>query len=458
MSKHYGEVMHLDVFGEPTIIIDSYEAAIAILETSSASTSDRPRFVMAELVGLGYEFALMKYSDAWRQRRRIFHSFFHQGVVSQYRPVRLREVRRLLGKLLDEPEKFLHHSRHYIGGTIMSAVYGIEIKDQNDKFIAIAEKGGEIFSDVMVPGRYLVELFPLLARIPAWFPGAIFKRKAARWERDIHDVRTAAYNAASEAIARGDAGLSMTSSLVDKSIREHGSVSAEDEEIFKDVTGVAYAAGADTASTIATLTAFFLAMVAYPDVQRKAQAELDEIVGQDQLPDFSHQKSLPYVNAVMKECSRWHTVMPLLVPHRSIKDVEYNGYLIPAGSVLIPNAWSMSRDPVAYPDPDRFMPERYLKGGKMDPEARDPLKFQFGFGRRICPGMPFSQDSLFLAIASVLHAYNIRPPASVNDSSDLIRLGPKMPSGGALSYPDPFGCSITPRSELAASIIQQSRF
>lgn len=82
----------------------------------------------------------------------------------------------------------------------MSAVYGIEVKDQNDKFIAIAEKGGEIFSDVMVPGRYLVELFPLLARIPAWFPGAIFKRKAARWERDIHDVRTAAYNAASEAI------------------------------------------------------------------------------------------------------------------------------------------------------------------------------------------------------------------------------------------------------------------
>ena len=91
--------------------------------------------------------------------------------------------------------------------------------------------------------------------------------------------------------------------------------------------------------TFATLTAFFLAMVKYPDIQRKAQAEIDEVVGRDQLPDFSHQESLPYVNAVMKECSRWHTVVPMLVPHRAIEDDEYNGYLIPAGSVILANAW-----------------------------------------------------------------------------------------------------------------------
>ena len=49
MVLYVGEIVYLDVFGQPTIIIDSYDAAIAILESRSANTSDRPRFIMAEL-------------------------------------------------------------------------------------------------------------------------------------------------------------------------------------------------------------------------------------------------------------------------------------------------------------------------------------------------------------------------------------------------------------------------
>ncbi|EJF57391.1 hypothetical protein DICSQDRAFT_35162, partial [Dichomitus squalens LYAD-421 SS1] len=85
-----GDVVYLDVFGQPTIIIDSYDAAVAILEKRSSNTSDRPHFVMGELVGLTFQFALKGYSDSWRQGRRLFHSYFHQGVVSQFRPIHLR--------------------------------------------------------------------------------------------------------------------------------------------------------------------------------------------------------------------------------------------------------------------------------------------------------------------------------------------------------------------------------
>ena len=61
--------------------------------------------------GLIYEFALVGYSAAWRQRRRVFHDFFHRGAVAQYRPIHHRGVQRLLKKLLHEPAKFLDHSR-----------------------------------------------------------------------------------------------------------------------------------------------------------------------------------------------------------------------------------------------------------------------------------------------------------------------------------------------------------
>jgi cytochrome P450 len=83
----------------------------------------------------------------------------------------------------------------------------------------------------------------------------------------------------------------------------------EAEEMVKDATGNIYLAGADT--TVAAVTSFFLAMVVYPEVQHRAQAELDAVVGRDRLPAFSDREHLPYVKAVMSECLRWLPVLPL---------------------------------------------------------------------------------------------------------------------------------------------------
>ena len=83
----------------------------------------------------------------------------------------------------------------------------------------------------------------------------------------------------------------------------------------------------------------FLAMSLYPEVQRKAQAELDAIVGPNRLPNFDDRNSLVYVNAIVKESLRWHNVIPLSIPHRTIEDDEFGGYFVPGGTVLIPNVW-----------------------------------------------------------------------------------------------------------------------
>lgn len=87
------------------------------------------------------------------------------------------------------------------------------------------------------------------------------------------------------------------------------------------------------------MQAFFLAMASYPDVQLKAQAELDAVVGTGRLPEFDDQEALPYVNALVKELLRWRSVVPAGVPHRSMEDDEYRGYFIPKGSIVIANIW-----------------------------------------------------------------------------------------------------------------------
>ena len=98
-------------------------------------------------------------------------------------------------------------------------------------------------------------------------------------------------------------------------------------------------------------------MTLYPEVQKKAQAEIDAVVGPNRLPDFHDRPTLPYINAIVKELTRWHLVVPLGrpfviiiiattltssegIPHMSTVDDEYNGFYIPKGTIMIGNAWS----------------------------------------------------------------------------------------------------------------------
>ena len=80
-------------------------------------------------------------------------------------------------------------------------------------------------------------------------------------------------------------------------------------------------------------------MVLHPSAQARAQAELDAVVGPDRLPEFSDLELLPYVRAVIKETLRWHIILPVGLPHVAVEDDEYEGYHIPAGTIVNQNIW-----------------------------------------------------------------------------------------------------------------------
>lgn len=93
----------------------------------------------------------------------------------------------------------------------------------------------------------------------------------------------------------------------------------------------------------------------YPEVQVRAQAELDAVVGVDRLPSFEDRDHLPYIQAVTLEALRWHSVVPTSrfchfvldvsltffegVPHRVTEDNVFNGYFIPKGALVLSNLW-----------------------------------------------------------------------------------------------------------------------
>jgi hypothetical protein len=137
--------------------------------------------------------------------------------------------------------------------------------------------------------------------------------------------------------------------------------------------------------------------------------------------------------------------MILAVAHMSSEADEYNGYYIPKGTIVIGNGWygrylftrtsanrknfhrSILHDPEVFSDPLTYNPDRYLKDGKINTAVRDPNVAFFGFGRRICPGRHFSENSLYSIVSHVLAVYDIRPGLDKNGKEVEIR--PEMTSG-----------------------------
>jgi cytochrome P450 len=80
-------------------------------------------------------------------------------------------------------------------------------------------------------------------------------------------------------------------------------------------------------------------MLAHPEVQKRAQKELDNVLAMDRLPTFADRSELPYIDCIAWECLRWHPVLPLGVAHFVSEDDEYDGYFIPGGTSVLPNIW-----------------------------------------------------------------------------------------------------------------------
>jgi len=215
----------------------------------------------------------------------------------------------------------------------------------------------------------------------------------------------------------------------------------EDKWAAWSVPGAMYMASVDT--TASAVQTFILAMILYPEVQRTAQAEIDQVVGKSRLPDFSDEASLPYVQAVLKEVLRWHPVAPLALPHRVTEDDVYEGQYIPAGSTILPNAWGMMHDPEGFAEPDRFYPEHWLS-----PDAPAYPHPAFGFGARRCPGRASAHSSMWMMIAGILATFDITPTEDGPPEETYM--------SGFISYVKPFRCYIRPRSETAASLVQMT--
>ncbi|QRV96320.1 cytochrome P450 family protein [Ceratobasidium sp. AG-Ba] len=393
------------------------------------------------LVGWGKDTAFLPYGERWKRQRIITQEVLDPSAAGELYSKMIKQVRLSMQRLLHNPEGIAHEIRWMIASILLSSVYGYEASYPHDDLVKLVETSVDHMCEAGVPGNFFVNTLPWLIHVPSWFPGAGWKRKANEWRAEKDRVVNEPLEWTKSQMASNKASYSISKALLTKLVTDEVPKNRieEEEDIIRWVTTTLYSAGSD--SETSTETSFILAMILYPEVQRKAQAELDNVLG-GRLPELTDREALPYVNAVMKEVMRWRPAVPMGVAHSTTQDDVYRGFFIPKGTIVSMNVWSIGRDPKIYPNPEDFNPDRYL-----DPNL--PLSPVFSLGRRDCPGAHFAQSSMFLMMSTFLTIFNVTATPGKPFPE------PKVRNNVLVAHPMPFDCTVTPRSEDRRRLIEQ---
>ncbi|KAJ7170769.1 cytochrome P450 [Mycena crocata] len=449
-ASEYGDIYSLKIGSGTVVVIQSSQAILEIMDKNSASTSDRPPNHFVDIMTTGHNLVLARYGKIWRAMRRGAHEILTLKAAIEHRPIQDAESTQLMYELLTSPKDFYDAIRRFSSSVILSVTYGkraprLTTKEVKDFFIMHPD-----YEELLFPGSYApVDFIPILKYVPARF--APWKGMCAKVRKMQQDLYFGLLVEVEERIKAKKEGNGCFMETVIKRADEWGFT----RDMVGHLGGTLIEAGSDTTSSFTQ--SLVLALVAFPEVQRKAQAELDRVVGNDRAPKYDDLEQLPYIKAIVNEVHRWRPNAPI-IPHAAIADVTYRGYTIPAGATIIENLYGLFHDPEVYDDPERFNPDRFIDSefGTKPERAKDPGRrnnFAFGSGRRICAGFQVGSYSTHINAINLLWGFNFSP---IKDASGKELVPDIYDYAQALaSFPNLFKCEITPRSPDHARIIRQ---
>ncbi|KAI1486331.1 putative O-methylsterigmatocystin oxidoreductase [Biscogniauxia mediterranea] len=457
-ASMYGDVFKLRVGWYNWVIINSPEAMHEILNKQSSSTSSKmPAPIGNDVVAGGMRMFTLAYGPKWRTYRTITHQLLSSTMTATFIPTQEYETKQLLfdlGMNNTNQLDFNMHIRRFAFSIIMTSTYGLRIKTWDDEDVHHALESAKILGKITRAGAFIVDELPFLARLPPWLQPQ--RKQAEEYAKPLLEAKMLLWRRLQAQVAAGKAPTCYAREMMenDKSWRKQGLT----DEDAAWIAGGNVEAGSTTTSV--TLLSLLLHLAACPDVQKTAFEELMRVVGPDRTPTYEDIQDLPYIRACIKEVLRMHPTPFWGIKHYADADVTYKNYVIPKGTVLLANTSYIHYDPTRYDDPFAFRPERYLNHPKYsadyanqsDPYQRD--HFTFGMGRRICPGARLAENSLNIALANILWAYEVRPPlvdgveaAGVDDTDDAWE-------DTSFRGPKPYEVRFVPRTDKTLDIVQ----
>lgn len=449
-AKKFGALYSVNLGNQLFVIVSDPGIAKDLMVTKGTVFSDRKEmFIKSQTVFAGRGITATPYNDRWRKHRKIATLWLSQKAVDSYSNVLDYEATDMLQALLTDSKQgtLAINPQTYAGrcslNNMLSITFGLRTESIHHPMVKRALHLSREFMNCTGPMSNLVDFIPLLQKIPTttWIRGD-----------QLHKGLVATYGGMIKNIEEKlRSGVQVTDCLAKTMIE----VRDEEELDHLDMAILASAFMIGGVETTASIMQWFSALIpAYPHIQRKAQEELDRVVGRSRLPDIHDEVNLPYCHAIVKEVERCRNPFWLGTPHVASEDFWYNDKLIPKGTVVVLNTWTMHHDSSRWENPTEFNPDRYIEdplpssasANLTDPYTRD--HWMFGAGRRICPGMMVAEREIWLTISRMLWAFDmIEIPEKPIDLKEYDGLSGRSPV--------PFEITLKPRFEGVKDVVDR---
>ncbi|TVY92823.1 Cytochrome P450 monooxygenase [Lachnellula willkommii] len=421
-AQQYGQIFYTKIGGTDYVWLSSPK-----LKT--------PLPLAQDVASAGRRQLFMPYGPQWRSLRKTSHALLNAATAIKYQPIQDYESKQMMVELLDSPAQFYQHSRRYSASVIMLVTYGYRLPSWEHPLMKKIYTVLDNLTEMTAPGAHAVDSFPSLTFLPQMLLGnwRTFGKRVFDHDSKVYlDL----WENLKKEVDDGTAKNCFCKSFYENDPAKQGI----DDLLAAYTCGGLVEAGAETTST--TLNNFMLAMTLFPETAKRAQEEIDRVIGSERMPGFDDEKQLPYVRAMIKETLRWRAVNKFGMTHATSED-----------------DWAIHMDPELHKNPAEYQPERYLKKplpaadyiNSNDPYERD--HFTYGAGRRVCPGVHVAERSLYIGVVRTLWGFNISKVKGTK--GDFIEPETGMVRG-FLSVPKPFECEITPRSAKHAKIIRET--
>nr|XP_061810961.1 steroid 17-alpha-hydroxylase/17,20 lyase-like [Nerophis lumbriciformis] len=436
LGRRYGPLFELYLGPHRTVVVNDHVHAREVLLRRGRDFAGRPSTVTTDLLTRGgKDIAFADFSPLWKLHRRLVHAsfaLFGEGSDRLWDIV-LSEADGLCAELLSGEARGFDPSLAVtaaVTNVVCTLVFGTAYKRGDGELEEVMRYNHGIVRTIARGG--LVDIFSWMKVFPN---ASLDELKACIAVRDRLLTRKLREHKSRRQASPSDAD---PRDLLDALLKGQSSPGPDGEVITDDhvlmTAAEAFGAGVETTSTtLLWILAYFLH---HPEVQKRAQEELDREVG-DRAVRAADRVRLPYLDAVINEGMRIRPVSPVLIPHVATTDSSIGRHAVRRGTRVLVNMWAIHHHPDHWDRPDSFVPDRFLddRGRRVTPSCFLP----FGAGPRICVGESLARTELFLFLSSLLQRMSFTPPLGDSPPDLRGRLG-------VVLQPLPYKIAVTPRS------------
>ncbi|XP_013413728.1 cytochrome P450 2J2 [Lingula anatina] len=395
-AKIYGNIFTVKMGTTTAVILTGYEAIRDVFQRKGALTSGRPHIPTLDFLH-GRGLLCADYGMKQRAYREFTLKYLAKADIEKQTEDEIDALLLYIRDTNGEPFDF-NRTISSTGSNIIGSILFGGRQDYDDPH----------FRNVIDAYRHAAELsaqasiqnfLPFLSFLPQCSEGKVAWNTFASHVKRLLDQHKLGY----------DAGA--TRGLVDAFLHQFKAGDSEQKWLYTDEDLLAncqtlYFGGSETTST--TLTWGMLYLLSNPDVCEKIHAELEEVVGKTRRPNLADRPHLPYVNATLMEIQRCNYIAPISLPHKATKDTTIGGYVIPEGTSIMANYWSVFMNEDFWPNPREFRPSRFFdEHGNL---KRVENFIPFSIGKRSCPGEILARQEMFLVFTALVRTFTFHLP------------------------------------------------